>query len=129
MQMSELRIAIDMNDAWTALENGSQMVTGVLVARKEFAENHAAEIDTFLQEYQASTEWVNENVADAAQLVEKVGIVKAPVAEKAIPHCNITFLSGEEMKTAMEGYLNVLLEQNPKAIGGSLPAEDFYYAH
>lgn len=126
-QIPDLRIAIDLNEAWTALDNGSLFLTGVLVARREFVEEHPKEIETFLEEYQASTEWVNTNPADAAQLVEKTGIVKAAIAEKAIPNCNITCITGEEMKTAMEGYLTILMEQNAKSIGGALPAEDFYY--
>ena len=28
---------------------------------------------------------------------------------------------------ALSGYLSVLFEQNPKAVGGALPGEDFYY--
>jgi NitT/TauT family transport system substrate-binding protein len=70
---------------------------------------------------------VNANVSEAAKLVEKFDIVKAAVAEKAIPYCNITYLEGAEMKDAMEGYLGVLFEQNPKSVGGVLPEDDFYY--
>ena len=51
----------------------------------------------------------------------------APVAVKAVPNCNIVFITGEEMKQKLSGYLKVLSEQNPKAIGGMLPADDFYY--
>ena len=52
---------------------------------------------------------------------------KAPIAEAAIPKCNLKYLDGEEMKTALGGYLEVLMEQNPESIGGSLPGDDFYY--
>ena len=31
------------------------------------------------------------------------------------------------MQQKLSGYLNVLFEQNPKAVGGALPADDFYY--
>ena len=31
------------------------------------------------------------------------------------------------MKTLMNGYLEVLFEQNPQAVGGAVPADDFYY--
>jgi NitT/TauT family transport system substrate-binding protein len=31
------------------------------------------------------------------------------------------------MKEKLSGYLNVLYEQNPTSIGGSLPTDDFYY--
>lgn len=123
-----LRIAIDLTKAWDALDNGSQMITGSLVVRKEFAEANPEAVAAFLTEYQASTEYANTNVAETAQLVEKYGIVKAAVAEKAIPYCNITYLAGDELKTAMDGYLKVLFDQNPASVGGKLPDEAFYYA-
>lgn len=38
------------------------------------------------------------------------------------------FVMGGEMKQALSGYLSVLFEQNPKAVGGAMPGDDFYYA-
>ncbi|HIV87657.1 MAG TPA: ABC transporter substrate-binding protein [Candidatus Pygmaiobacter gallistercoris] len=125
-QVEGLRVAVDLNQSWSDLDNGSLFLTGVLVVRSEFAEQHPEQLAAFLKEYQASTEWVNANVSDAAQLVEKFDIVAAAVAEKAIPYCNITYIAGDEMKTAMDGYLKVLYDQDPKSVGGTLPAEDFY---
>ena len=49
------------------------------------------------------------------------------MAVKAIPECNITYIDGEEMETALSGYLAVLWEQDPASVGGGLPGEDFYY--
>lgn len=126
-QIEGLRIAIDLTKEWDALDNGSALITGVLVVRKDFAEKHPKQIAAFLDEYKQSTEYVNANIPEAAKLVEKYGIVKAAVAEKAIPYCNIYFMEGTEMKTSMQGYLNVLFEQNHKSIGGKLPKDDFYY--
>lgn len=126
-QVEGLRVAVDLNQAWNDLDNGSLFLTGVLVVRTEFAKEHPEQIDAFLKEYEASTQWVNANVADAAQLVEKYDIVKAAVAEKAIPACNITYLAGQQMKDATTGYLQVLFDQNPKSVGGQLPDDSFYY--
>lgn len=126
-QIEGLRIALDLTKEWRALSNDSTLITGVLVVRKDFAEKYPEQIATFLDEYQQSTEYVNAHIPEAAKLVEKYGIVKAAVAEKAISYCNIYYMDGTEMKTAMQGYLKVLYEQNPKAIGGKLPRDDFYY--
>lgn len=126
-QVENLRVALDLTAEWNALDNGSQFITAGLIVRKEFAEQNPEAFKAFLEEYKASTEYVNNNVAEAAKLVEKYGIVKAAVAEKAIPHCNITYIDGDEMQTALEGYLTVLFDMNPAALGGKLPGEDFYY--
>ena len=121
-----LRVAIDLTEAWDALDNGSTLFTGVLVIRRDFAQTYPDAVKAFLTEYEASTTYINENVADGAQLVEKYGIVKAAVAEKAIPYCNITYIAGEDMVAPMNGYLQVLFDQNPKSIGGAMPGADFY---
>ena len=127
-QVENLRVALNLTKEWENLDNGSMFITAGLIVRKEFAEQHPDVFAAFLEEYKASTEYVNQNPADAAQLVEKYGIVKANLAEKAIPHCNITYIDGEEMKTALTGYLQVLFDMNPASVGGALPGEDFYYA-
>ncbi len=122
-----LEVKIDLNKEWEKLETESMFLTGVMVARREFLEENEEAVGEFLKEYKASTEWVNANVDEAAALVEKVGIVKAPIAKKAIPFCNITYIDGGKMQTALSGYLKVLYDMNPKAVGGKLPNEEFYY--
>ena len=126
-KVQNLRVALDLTAEWEALDNGSQFLTGVLVVRKAFAEENPGHLAKFLEEYNASTEWINANPADGAKLVEEYGIVAAAVAEKAIPYCNIVCMSGAEMKSATAGYLKTLFDQNHKAVGGKLPGDDFYY--
>lgn len=128
MNNDKVRIALDVAEEWDAVsDDQSAVVTGVVVVRKEFLEGNPEAFNTFLEEYKGSTEYVNDNIKDAAALVEKFDIFKAAIAEKAIPDCNITFINGSEMKEKVSGYLTNLFEQNPKSIGGKIPAEDFYY--
>ena len=99
-----------------------------LLKELAFMQQNEAAFEEFLKDYQASIEWVNSNTADAAELVANYGIVaKAPLAQKALPACNITYVDGAEMKTKLSGYLQVLFDQNPKAVGGAMPGDDFYY--
>ncbi len=130
MQNDKLQVVLDMNEEWTKLqgEDGSRMVTGVTVVRNEFLEKYPNAVKNFLQEHKESAETINADVKKGAELVANAGIIaKAPVAEKAIPKCNITFIEGEEMKQALSGYLEVLFEQNPTAVGGKLPEDGFYF--
>ena len=126
-KLDGLRIAMDLTAEWDALDNGSQLCTAGLIVRTAFAEEHPEAVAAFLAEYADSTAWVNDNVSEAAQLVGQYDIVDAAVAEKAIPYCNIVCLTGDEMKAAVSGYLAVLYDQNPKAVGGALPDDAFYY--
>ncbi|MEG1255309.1 MqnA/MqnD/SBP family protein [Clostridium sp.] len=124
-----LRIALDMTEEWNKVqgENGSALVTGVVIARNEFIEDNKTAFNYFLDDYKKSTDYVNANVEEAATLIEKYGIVPAAVAKKAVPLCNITYVEGIEMKTKVSGYLEVLFNQNPQSVGGKLPADKFYY--
>lgn len=130
MQNEALKVVIDMNEEWKRLqgEEGSSLVTGVTIVRKEFLEEKEAEVVSFLRQHQESIQAINEDPVKGAELAVIAGIVaKAPIAEAAIPKCNLTYLDGEEMKQALSGYLKILYEQNPEAIGGTLPGNDFYY--
>ena len=122
-----LRVALNLNEEWDKVSDGSGMVTGVLVVRSEFAEQHPDELTALLEAYEQSVNFVNENPAEAAAIIEQNDIAKAAVAEQAIPKCNIVFISGNEMRTKVEGFLEILFDMNPKAVGGALPGDDFYY--
>ena len=127
-KLEKLRVALDLTEEWDALDNGSAMITGVAVARRELVEERPELVEKFLIEYARSVEWVNENTAEAAELVAANGIIESPaVAEKALPHCNIVCLTGEEMREKLSGYLSVLAEANPESVGGRLPEDGFYY--
>ena len=131
-QSESLRVALDLTEEWDALqadsETPSTLVTGVVVARTAFAEEHPEVVSAFLDHYQESVDYVNSNVEEAAQLVGQYEIVTAEVAQKALPECNIVFIEGDEMKEKLSGYLSVLFEQNPQSVGGALPDDAFYFS-
>lgn len=126
-QNESLQMVCDLTSEWDAVGNGT-LVTGVTVAKKSFIEANPECIDEFLDEHEDSAEDAIEDVERTAELVASYGIIeKAPVAAKALPKCNITYLDNEEMKTALSGYLQALYDQNPESVGGELPGDDFYY--
>ena len=128
MQNQNLRVALSMTDEWAKVDPDSQLITGVVVVRTQFAQEHPEVVDQFLADYDASQAYVNENPAQAGEWIAEMGIVgKAAVAEKALPACNIVCVTGEEMKAAVSGYLAALYDQNPKSVGGAVPGDDFYY--
>lgn len=129
-QNEALSVRLSLTEEWDKVqgEEGSRLVTGVTVVRKEFLEENPEAVARFLAAHGASASYVADNPADAAALCVKAEIIaKEAVAEKAIPFCNITCITGEEMRQALSGYLSALYEQNPEAVGGSLPDSDFYF--
>ena len=122
-----LKVAFDVTEEWEKADKNSTVVTGVLIARKAFIEEHPEQFKAFLDEYKVSAEYANSNVEDTAALVENFDIFKAAIAKKAIPECNVTFITGDDMKTKVSSYLKVLFDANPKAVGGKLPDDGIYY--
>ena len=124
-----LHTVLDLGKEWDRLENGCSIVTGVMAVRTAFAEEHPDLVEAFLDEYRASVEYAETDPAGAAALIEKFGIVgSAAVAEKALPSCSLVCLTGKEGKDALSGYLEILYDQDPASVGGSVPEDDFYLA-
>lgn len=122
-----LRIALNLTEEWNKVCS-TELVQGVVIARKSFVNEHPEAIEQFLREYEKSSAFVNEDIDEAAKLIVDAGILgNVEIAKKAIPNCNISFSKGEAMHKAVEGMLTVLFEANPKSIGGKLPDKDFYY--
>lgn len=127
MKNSEIRIAVDVNDEWKKT-NGSELAMGCIVAGKEFIDENKEAVDIFLKEYNESIDYVNNNVSEAAELVEKYGIMaSSDAAVKAIQNCNIVYKEKDEMKTMLEAFYDVLYKANPKSVGGEIPDTELYY--
>lgn len=122
-----IEIRFSMEEEWEKLEEGSSLVTGVVIVNNEFLNNNQELLDKFLDEYKESVDYVNSNLEYAATLVGNLDIIPTAVAQKAIPLCNITFIEGTELEDKLSGYLKVLYDAAPNSVGGKLPDEGFYY--
>ena len=122
-----LRVALDLTAEWDKAAD-TQLITGVTVVRKAYAEEHPDVVAAFLADYAQSVNAANTDLEGTAALCEEQGVVaKAAIAKKALPNCNIVCLTGEELKADVSGYLQVLYDADPAAVGGTLPGEDFYW--
>jgi len=119
-----LRVALDLTAEWDKVAD-TQLITGVTVVRKAYAEEHPDVVAAFLADYAQSVNTANTDLDGTAALCEEQGVVaKAAIAKKALPNCNIVCLTGEELKADVSGYLQVLYDADPAAVGGTLPGED-----
>jgi len=128
----DIRIALDLTDEWDNIqanndESPSALIMGVLVARREFIDQNPEAVNDFLDRFSESVQFVNGNIEEAAELIEYYDLFPAPIATRALPYSNITFIAGSDMKELFSGYLRVLFEQNPESIGGEMPSDEFYY--
>lgn len=122
----ELRVAIDLNQAWAEAGLGS-LVTGVTVASTRLIQEEPERLASFLGDYQASVDWVNANNEAAAQLIEGLDILAAPLAQKALPACQIRHIAGQDMADILMPFYQLLYEKNPASVGGQVPDSAFYH--
>ncbi len=128
MSNDKIRVALDLTEVWNGSEIDGNLITGVVVANKEFVEQNPEAVADFMANYETSVNFINENLEQGAALVGQYEIVPEPVALSSIPYCNISFIAGDEMKDMLSGYLGVLFDQNPASIGGAMPDDTYYYA-
>ncbi len=129
MSNPDVRIALNLTEEWNKAAGGDSVLSmGCVIVNKKFAEENKDAVNAFLDEYKASIEFANSNIEEAAEYMEKAEIIpKKQVAMKAIPDANITFIEGEQMKTQILNFYQVLFDANPKAIGGAIPDDNFFY--
>ncbi len=123
----DIRVALDFNEEWQQL-TGSSLTMGCVVANKSYVEENQQTIAELLSDLSTSIDYANSNIGETAELCAKHGIIdSAVIAKQAIPNCGLTFISGEAMEPAVEGYYSMLLAADPASIGGALPEKEFYY--
>lgn len=120
-----ITVALDLTEEWNKYFTAGSLVQGCVVVRNSFLAEHPAEVAKFLEEYNASITYVNAEPESAAAMIATAGIfAQSAVAKQAIPKCNICYIAGAQMKTALSAFL----AQMPLAsVGGALPGDDFYY--
>ena len=125
----DVKVAMDLTQEWDKLpEKANTLVQGCVVVRNAFLQAHPDAVANFLNAYEASINYLNENTENAANLIANYKIFEnANVAKVAIPKCNVKYVDGAEMKAAINTYLEILRSVNSTSIGGAVPGDDFYY--
>ena len=79
-------------------------------------------MNKFLAAYEASVNTVVTDVDTAAKLIVEAGIApKEALVKNALPRCNITYLTGDGMKNALNEFWSALYGIVPTSIGGKIP--------
>lgn len=124
----KLNTALDLTAEWDKVAQKDSLMQGCIVVSKKFAEENPNELNKFLEEYSASVTFVNENPKEASEMIAEHGIFeKAAVAQKAIPGCNLCYISGDSMKKSLSTFLNIMFDADSKSVGGAVPSDDIYY--
>ncbi len=126
--VSGLKVPIDVTTEWNKAETKAETITTVSIVREEFLKEHESAVEEYLSLAKKSTDYTLTHVDQAAEWTDIYGTFLNPeIAKKAIPQCNIVTITGEEMKTKLGGFLQILYAMNPESVGGKVPDDGFYY--
>lgn len=126
----DLKVPIDITEEWDnlKLESGAESVTTITIVRKKFLEEHEQAVVEYLNLLKKSVAYSLSHVDEAAEWTDTYETFLNPeVAADAIPYVNMCAITGQEMKEKLEGFLKIMYDYNPDAVGGSMPDDDFYY--
>lgn len=119
-------VAMDLAEVYKE-RTGQPLTMGALVTTRAALEKKSEEISSFMEDYKKSIERVLRDPDDASQLIEDYGIVDSrELARSSIEGSGLAFYRAPELREAIDTYFKLLMDNNPKALGGEYPGEDFY---
>lgn len=121
---------IDITEEWNSLnlESGAEAVTTITIVRKSFLEEHEEAVVEYLNMCKKSVDYCLENPKEAADWTDEFEtFLNGEVAEAAVPYVNMCAITGQEMKDKLSGFLQIMYDYNPDAVGGAMLGDDFYY--
>lgn len=122
-----VKVAIDLTAEWEKIYGENTLVQGCLVINKAFADEHPAEVKKFLQDYEASVNFISQGSDEAVGMVVDTGIIpKAPLVKKALPKCNLCCITGNDMKDSIGVFYEKIFALDKQSIG-AMPDDGFYY--
>lgn len=122
-----LKRVLSINDEWSKVSD-TKLMMGCVIALDSYIESNGAAVEKFLEEYKASIEYATTNIDEVAKHCATYKITASEaIAKKAIPTCNLCYVTGKDMKTSVNGYLSVLFDKDKNSVGGEMPSDDFYY--
>lgn len=126
---NDSKVVMDLQEEWQKATNlNSSYPQASVIVSEELIKNNLDALKTFLNEYEKSINWINENPSEAGKYYEELDMgINKMIVEKSIKRCNIDYVSANNAKEAIDKYLKVLFEYNPKLVGGKLVDEDFYF--
>lgn len=123
----ELNRVLSINDEWSKVSD-SKLMMGCIIALDSYVTTNEKAVEKFLEEYEKSVKFATENIDETATHCAAYNITASDViAKKAIPTCNLCYVTGSDMKNNVNAYYNVLFNADATSVGGKLPADDLFY--
>lgn len=101
LKSEAVNVALDMNALWKEM-TGQELPMGILIAKKDFLESRAEDVELFMSDVAASIEDVKNASDEVVQKIVDAGIIADPaICKAAIPNCSLVCYSSDETKAAI----------------------------
>lgn len=125
----EAREVLAFTETWKEeLEIQSELPTAGYGVRQQWAKDNPTQMAILQKAFREAVRLSVEDSARTAELAEERIGLKAPLIQMALPRMGLHYQSAQEAKEAIEVFYQILMDFNPKLLGGKLPVEDFYWA-
>jgi NitT/TauT family transport system substrate-binding protein len=121
-----LRRSVSLQEVWAAHHGGVGIPMVGVAVQQSLIDEDPGIVAALAASLPAAKSWVLANRAEAAALAEKDMAMRPQVFEKAIDYFNMEIVSAHDAKRQLETFYQAILDLAPDALGGKLPADDFY---
>ena len=97
-----------------------------VIADIDFFKKSLEDFEILHEDLVNALKWQKENPQSAAEIATNYLSASIPAIANAVPYANLCVLKSSEIKEEMNKFFEVLLDYNPKLIGGKLPKDEFY---
>lgn len=121
-------ILFDLQELWqakTAGDNGYPQAG--TVATTNLIENHSGFLKAFLKEVKNNVNYIVETPVEEIKQALKDNNSAVEFSSTAIiERCNVRYVSGNDVKSSLINYYEIMMNYDDKFIGAQLPLESFY---
>lgn len=124
----DAKIVLDLNNEWKEVTGSSLgYPQSSLIAREELVNDYPEFLQAFIDQYENSTKWANENPEILVEYADNLQIsVTRDAVEGSISRANLNFIEVSQSIEEYNKYYEILLDFEAKVIGGKLPDEGLY---
>ncbi|PIE53846.1 MAG: hypothetical protein CSA35_09045 [Dethiosulfovibrio peptidovorans] len=128
MNNPKLRVAFDFEKEWQKVNGGNDRTpTAGIGATGVFLTDHPELIEPFQEAYREGVEWTRSHPQEIGALAEKYLGLNAELVSRAIPTMGLQFKTALEARDEVNAFYKLLMEFNPKMIGGTIPDKGMFY--
>ena len=99
-----------------------------IIADEAYFHAHKAQFDTFHQDLKNALAWISGHRAEAAKIGKNYLPAPEPALVAAIDGARLTVTKPSEIKTEILHFYEILMQFNPKLLGGKMPDSGFLLA-